>query len=139
MPKYWLLKTEPTTYSFEQLQKDRKTAWNGIRNFQARNFVKQIAPGDLALIYHSGDDRAVCGISRAVGAPYVEHDKKKPGEWYQVDLEAVKPFKSAVPLAQIKTTPSLKDLMLIRQSRLSVMPITAKEFETLLKLGGTSL
>jgi predicted RNA-binding protein with PUA-like domain len=134
---YWLLKSEPGTYSFADLIKDGKTNWNGIRNFQARNHLRSVKKGDLALIYHSGDDKAVVGISEVVKEHYPDVDPEG-GDWVQIDLKALRSFKEPVPLAKIKAEPALKDLPLIRQSRLSVMPITSAHYKTLLKLGGLS-
>ena len=135
MPNYWLLKTEPGTYSFENLLKDKKTNWNGVRNFQARNYLRTMATGDLALIYHSGDERAVVGVAKVVKAAYTDPDPDG-GDWVQVDLQPVQPMKTRIPLSQIKSTPTLKEMPLIRHTRLSCMPITSAHYETLLKLGG---
>jgi predicted RNA-binding protein with PUA-like domain len=135
MAQHWLLKTEPETYSFSRLLKDRKTNWNGVRNFQARNFLREMEKGDLALIYHSGDDKCVVGVSEVSRPGYADPDPEKPGEWVQVDLVPVKEFKRTISLQEIKSTASLADLMLIKQSRLSVMPITKKHYDTLVKLG----
>lgn len=134
MANYWLFKSEPGTYSFSQLQKDGKTNWNGVRNFQARNFLQQVKAGDRALIYHSGDDKAVVGIAKVVRAAYPDPDPKKPGEWVQIDLAPEKAL-HPVTLKEMKATPSLADLLLIKQSRLSCMPISAKDFERIVKMG----
>lgn len=136
-PSYWLLKTEPGTYSYAQLLKDRRTNWNDVRNFQARNYLRQIARGDLALIYHSGDDKAVVGVSRIVKEAYPDIDPEG-GDWVQVDLEPTEAFVTPVPLKTIKAEKSLADLPLIKQSRLSVMPISAAHYQKLRKLGGLS-
>lgn len=125
---HWLLKTEPETYSFAQLLKDGKTAWNGVRNYQARNFLQKMAVGDTALIYHSGKEKAVVGIARVTRAAYVEEDC-----WVQVDIAPVKALKAPFSLTKIKSTPALRNLPLIRQSRLSVMPIEVAEAEMLVK------
>lgn len=132
---YWLLKTEPETYSFEQLQKDRKTPWNGVRNFQARNFLKEAKVGDQALIYHSGKDKAVVGIAEVTRTAFPDPDPKKPGDWVQIEIAPLRPFKRAVPLSELKTTPALKTLQLIRQSRLSVSPVSPEHFRLIVKLG----
>ncbi len=134
--QYWLLKSEPETYSYAQLLKDKRTNWNGVRNFQARNYLREIARGDLCLIYHSGDDKSVVGVARAIGKPYEDLDPKKPGEWVQVDLEPVKAFAEPVTLKSIKATKNLASLLLIKQSRLSVMPVSRDHYETLVKMGG---
>jgi predicted RNA-binding protein with PUA-like domain len=136
---HWLLKTEPETYSFEQLQKEGKTHWNGVRNHQARNYLNQIKPGDLALIYHSGKNPEVVGIAEVTRSAYPDPDPERPGDWVQIDLEPVKALKIPVSLKVLKSTASLKSLPLIKQSRLSVMPITSSHYKTILKLGGIQL
>lgn len=133
MAQHWLLKTEPSTYSFETLLKEGKTNWNGVRNFQARNNLRKIQKGDLALIYHSGDDKAVVGVARALGEAYRDSDPEG-GDWSQVDLKAVEPLKRPVQLVEIKKNKKLADLPLIRQSRLSVMPITALHYDEIIKM-----
>jgi predicted RNA-binding protein with PUA-like domain len=135
---YWLLKTEPTTYSFSQLVKDRKTNWNGVRNFQARNFMREITTGDLALVYHSGDERQVVGIAKVVAEAYPDPDPRKKGDWVQIDLAPERSFSRPVTLSQLKATAALKELLLIKQSRLSVMPVSAAHFETIVKLSETA-
>lgn len=135
-PTHWLLKTEPSTYSLADLRKDKRTNWDGIRNYQARNFLRLIKKGDLALIYHSGDERSVVGIARVIKEAYPDPDPRKKGDWVQVDLEFMKVFDSPVPLAEIKTRTALQSLLLLKQSRLSVMPIAAAHYQTILKMGG---
>ena len=134
-PSYWLPKTEPETYNFSQLHKDKKTNWNGVRNFQARNFLRQAKEGDLALIYHSGEERAVVGIARVVRSAYPDPDNKKPGDWVQIDLQFDSKLKNPVSLKEIKTEKRLKDLLLIKQSRLSVMPVSSQDFKLILNMG----
>ncbi len=133
-PQYWLLKTEPGTYSYDQLLKDKKTNWNNVRNFQARNYLKQVKKGDTTVIYHSGDDKAVVGIAECVREGYADIEIEDGKEWVQIDIKPVEAFQSPVPLSLIKATPSLKEMPLIRHTRLSVMPITKAHFETLVKL-----
>ncbi|MEO5970284.1 MAG: EVE domain-containing protein, partial [Bdellovibrionia bacterium] len=99
---YWLLKTEPETYSFAQLQKDGSTNWNGVRNFQARNYMKEMKKGDTALIYHSGEERAVVGVAEITHDAYPDIDPKKPGEWFQVKLKPVRALARGVSLTEIK-------------------------------------
>jgi len=132
---HWLFKTEPETYSFGQLLKDKKTNWNGVRNFQARNHLRNIKKGDLVLIYHSGDSREVVGVAKVVREGYTDLDPKKAGDWVQIDLAPVESFSKAVTLAEIKKDTALKSIPLIKQSRLSVMPVSAAEFKHILKLG----
>ena len=113
---YWLLKKEPQTYSFSQLLKDKKTNWDHIRNYQARNFLRQIKKGDIALIYHSGDDKAVVGISKVIKEAYPDIDPEG-GDWVQIDVAAERALVSPVPLKTIKATKALATLPLIKQSR----------------------
>lgn len=134
MAGYWLLKTEPSTYSFEQLRKQRRTNWNDVRNFQARNFLREVGVGDLALIYHSGDDKAVVGVAKVARAAYPDVDPETPGEWVQVDVAFERELTRPVALKELKQDASLKDLLLIKQSRLSVMPVKKAEFDRILKL-----
>lgn len=130
MPSYWLLKTEPSTYSFDQLQAERQTLWNGIRNYQARNYLRDFKKGDFALIYHSGKEKAVVGIAKVLDQAIHEPDPDG-GDWLQVKIASHRKFKKPVPLQNIKTLPELKNLPLLKQSRLSVMPIGEKEFNIL--------
>ncbi len=134
---YWLLKTEPDKFNFSLLLKDKNTNWNGVRNFQARNYLKNFSVGDIALIYHSGLERSAVGIAKVTREAYPDPDPKKIGEWVQVDLEAIQSLPQPVSLAQIKATPGLKDLPLIKQSRLSVMPITEAHYQAILTLAET--
>ena len=134
-PTHWLLKTEPSTYSLADLRRDERTNWDGIRNYQARNFLRLIKKDDLALIYHSGGERSVVGIARVIKEAYPDPDSRKKGDWVQVDLEFMKAFNSPVPLAEIKTRTALQSLLLLKQSRLSVIPVTAAHYQTILKMG----
>jgi len=134
---YWLFKTEPETYSFDQLKKDGVTPWNGVRNFQARNFLRSTKPGDSVLIYHSGEERAVVGLAKVHSAPYADTMEKGPkGEWIQIDVTFDKPLIKPVSLAAIKAQSSLKNILLVRHSRLSCMPLEKSEFETILEMSG---
>ncbi len=133
-PQYWLFKSEPGTYSFDRLLKEKKTNWNDVRNFQARNYLKEVKKGDQAVIYHSGDDKAVVGVAECVREGYPDIEEEDGKEWVQIDIKPVASLTSAVPLSLIKATPDLKDMPLIRHTRLSVMPITKTHFDTLIKL-----
>lgn len=133
-PGYWLLKTEPETYSFDELLRDERTNWNDVRNYQARNFLSTVKKGDTTLIYHSGDVKAVVGIAKCVREGYADIEKDDGKEWVQIDIAPVRPLKNPVALATIKSTPALKEMPLIRHTRLSVMPITKAHYETLVKL-----
>lgn len=136
---HWLLKSEPNTYSFSDLEKDKSTHWDGVRNYQARNHLRNARKGDLALIYHSGDERAVVGIAEVTREAYPDPDPKKAGDWVQIDLKPITKLKEPVSLKQIKSAPVLKDLPLLKQSRLSVMPITSRHYKAILKIGGVEL
>ena len=134
-PSYWLLKSEPETYSFLTLLKEKKTNWNNVRNFQARNFLRTAKKGDFALIYHSGKEKAVVGIAEVIREAYPDIDPDG-GDWVQIDLKPIEALPVPVTLSEIKSTPALAEIFLIRQSRLSCMPLTASHFQTLIRLGG---
>ena len=131
---HWLVKSEPSTYSWGDLMKDKRTRWDGVRNAQARNNLAAMKKGDLVLVYHSGDDKLVMGVARVAREAYPDAAADDP-RWVAVDLEAVEPLASPVTLAEIKGNAELRDMALVRQSRLSVMPVSAKEFRTLVTLG----
>lgn len=134
MTKYWLVKSEPDTYSFEDLQKEGNTVWDGIRNYQARNFLKEMRQKDQVLFYHSGKAKSVVGIAEVTKEHFPE-----PGEptdtWVAVELKAVKALSMPITLQQIKDSEKLKEIMLIKQSRLSVMPLSGAEYEHILGMG----
>jgi predicted RNA-binding protein with PUA-like domain len=131
---YFLVKSEPGTYSFSDLVRDEKTAWDGIRNFEARNHLRTMKKGDRVLFYHSGKDKAVVGIARVVREAYP--DPKAAGEdWSAVDLAPDSPLARPVTLAVIKADTKLTDFALIRRGRLSVVPVTRAEFDRVLALG----
>lgn len=129
---YFLLKSEPDVYGIEHLQRDGKTRWDGIRNFQARNNLKAMKAGDLCLFYHTGDERQVVGLAEVIKDPYPEPTKDK-GDWVAVDITFKKKFAKPVTLAQIKANPNLKDMRLIRQPRLSVQLVEKDEYDEILK------
>jgi predicted RNA-binding protein with PUA-like domain len=135
--KHWLVKQEPEAYSWTTFVKERRTAWTGVRNFQARNNLRAMEKGDLVLYYHSITDKQVVGLARVVKEAYADPTAKE-GEWSCVDLVPVKPLKQPVSLQLMKKDNTLKNIPLIRQGRLSVMPLTAEQFESILKLGQTS-
>ncbi|MEN9723535.1 MAG: hypothetical protein RJB38_1521 [Pseudomonadota bacterium] len=132
--QHWLLKSEPSVYSIENLRKDKKTNWDHIRNFQARNYLRAMKRGDLALIYHSNDDRAVVGVAEIIKEAYPDIDPEAPGDWSQVDVRYVRTLPRPVSLSEIKSHPKLSDLLLIKQSRLSTMPISAQHFDLICQL-----
>lgn len=131
---YWLIKSEPSTYSFDDLRRDKRTVWDGVRNFQARNHLRAMRRGDLALFYHSGEDKAVVGVARVEKEAYAD-PSARDGDWSVVDVALEHGLENAVTLAQIKSDPALKNMVLVKQSRLSVQPATKGEFERIVKLG----
>ncbi len=135
--RYWLVKQEPETYPWTQLLEEKKTIWDGVRNYQARNFMREMSKGDLVLFYHSGKARELVGLAKVAKSAYSDPTAKE-GDWAAFDLRAVKSLKKAVTLKEIKADPRLQDLHLVRNSRLSVMPIEAKEFKHLLDLAQTT-
>jgi predicted RNA-binding protein with PUA-like domain len=130
----WLAKSEPETYSWNDFVREGRTDWTGVRNFQARNNLRQMKAGDRVLFYHSGTGKCVVGIAEVVKAAYPDPTAGDP-QWVAVDLKPVKPLNEPVPLASIRYHAKLGNLPLIRQSQLSVMPLTKEEFETLLAMG----
>jgi predicted RNA-binding protein with PUA-like domain len=135
---YWLVKQEPEAYPFSQLVKDGKTSWTGVRNFQARNNLRAMKKGDFVLYYHSVKNPAVVGIC-TVNKEYYPDPTANEGDWSAVEIKPLTKLSEPVPLTVIKAAKSLTQIALIRQSRLSVMPLTATEFNTILKLGKTNL
>ena len=132
---YWLVKSEPEAYAWAQLVKDGKTAWTGVRNFQARNNLRAMKKGDPVFFYHSVSDKQVVGLARVAKEFYPDATAKE-GDWSCVDLEPVRPLKNPVTLETIKTDAVLKTMPLVKQSRLSVTPLTSVQAERLLKLAG---
>jgi len=137
MAHHWLVKSEPSSYAWEDLVKDRKTPWTGVRNFQARNNLRAMKKGDLVLFYQSVSDPSVRGITKVTKEAYPDptFQEANTGDWSCVDLEKVKALASPVTLTAIKADPSLSEMALIRQSRLSVMPVTPEEYDRILQMG----
>jgi predicted RNA-binding protein with PUA-like domain len=135
---FWLVKSEPEAYAWSQLFKDGKTAWTGVRNFAARLNLRAMKKGDLVCFYHSVTEKQIVGLARVAKESYPD-PTATDGDWSCVDLEPVKPFKNPVSLETVKTDPVLKEMKLVKQSRLSVSPVTAGEFKRLLELGGTRI
>jgi predicted RNA-binding protein with PUA-like domain len=133
--QYWLMKTEPGAFSFQDLVRDGKTMWDGVRNFQARNNMKTMKKGDQVLIYHSVTEKAVVGVAEVSKEFYPDPTDGKDSQWVVVELKPVKPLKKAITLEEIKNTPTLAEMKLIRQSRLSVTPLVKAEFDLLVKMG----
>jgi predicted RNA-binding protein with PUA-like domain len=135
---YWLVKSEPDEYSFDDLIKEGKGMWDGIRNYAARNHLRGMKKGDLVLFYHSRQGLEVVGISRVVTEAYPDPTAEK-GDWSVVDLEAVKKLTRSVSLKEIKATPELADIPLVRIGRLSVMPLEEEAFRRILEMGETRI
>ncbi|MBK8172935.1 MAG: EVE domain-containing protein [Sandaracinaceae bacterium] len=131
---YWLVKSEPGVYSFDQLIRDKKTVWDHIRNFQARNNLRAMKKGDQVLYYHSQVGKAVVGIAEVAREAYPEKTSDK-GDWSAVDIAAVKALKKPVTLDQVKATAALQAMQLVTHSRLSVQSVTPAEYAAILKLG----
>ena len=132
---YWLLKSEPAKYSWDQMVKDGRTHWDGVRNFQARGNMRKMSKGDLAFFYHSGDERAVVGIVKVVKEAHP--DSTDPtGQWECVDVAAVRNLPHPVTLAAVKAEPKLKSMVLVRNSRLSVQPVSDAEWQRVCAMGG---
>lgn len=131
---YWLVKQEPATYSFDDFRKEKKTDWTGVRNYQARNFLRDMKKGDEVLFYHSGDERAVVGFS-TVSKPAFPDPTADDDGWIAVELKAGKPFARPVTLAEVKAEPKLSNILLVRNGRISVMPLTKAEFDLIVKMG----
>src|SRR5215831_14485611 len=130
----WMVKQEPESYSWDDFVRDGRTDWTGVRNFQARNNLKQMKTGDRVLFYHSGTAKCVVGIAEVAKAAYADPTASDP-QWVAVDIKPIKPLKEPVPLAAIRYNPKLQNLPLIRQSQLSVMPLTKEEFDTIVAMG----
>jgi predicted RNA-binding protein with PUA-like domain len=135
---YWLVKSEPGAWSWDDHVKAKVAEWDGIRNYQADNNMKAMKKGDRAFFYHSVNEKQVVGILEVVKERYPD-PTDATGRFGMVDFKAVKPMSEPVTLAQIKAEPGLGEMALVRQTRLSVMPVTAAEWRTILKLGNTRL
>ena len=137
--KHWLVKQEPEDYPFNQLQADGCTDWTGVRNYQARNFLRDMRVGDTVLYYHSGKEKAVVGtasVKRAAFADPTADKEEASGGWLAVELAANgKPFAQPVTLAAIKADAAFRKLLLVRHSRLSVMPVSPEEFRRIVEMG----
>jgi predicted RNA-binding protein with PUA-like domain len=136
--RYWLVKSEPYEYSYQDLEQDGKTAWTGVRNYGARKNLREMRLGDLVLYYHSRKGLEIVGIAKVTREAYPD-PTDETGNWTAVDLVPVKPFEKTVSLARIKEEPDLLHLPLVRVGRLSVMPIPERSFRQLLEMGNTEL
>ena len=134
---HFLVKSEPHAYSWEQFLKDKKTFWDGVRNYQARNNLKEMKVGDLVLFYHSNVGKEVIGVARVI-KEYYQDPTTDDERWVAVDIEPVETLKKPVTLAQIKADDYLQNISLVRQGRLSVMPLKAEEFDRILEMSSIS-
>jgi predicted RNA-binding protein with PUA-like domain len=134
MKNFWLVKQEPTSYSWSDFLAEGQTAWTGVRNYSARNNLRKMRRGDEVLFYHSGEDKAVLGIAKVTRQAYPDPTAKE-GDWSAVNLAPVKALPRPVPLREIKGNPRLKNIALVRQSRLSVMPLAEFEFRKIMEMG----
>jgi predicted RNA-binding protein with PUA-like domain len=131
---YWLVKSEPDVYSFQQLQTEGQSRWDGVRNYQARNNLRAMKKDDLCLFYHSNIGLEVVGIAKVLNEFYPDPTAEK-GDWSAVDLIPYKPFPVSVTLKSIKENPALQDILLVRNGRISVMSLTKDAFEEILSMG----
>jgi len=140
MKFFWLVKQEPSSYSWSDFVAEGETSWTGVRNYAARNNLRKMQKGDEVLFYHSGEEKAVVGIAKVMRTAYRDSTAKE-GDWSTVDLAPVKPLRKPVTLKEIKRNARLKGIPLVRQSRLSVMPLREPEFHEIVKMadqGGTA-
>ena len=137
MANYWLVKTEPSTYSYDDLEREHTAVWDGVKNPVALRNLRAMHPGDQVLVYHTGDEKAVVGWATVVSAPYADPKKKDP-KLFVIDLRAHRRMPQPVTLAQIKANRTLSELPIVRQGRLSVSPVTALQWSKLLKLAGAA-
>lgn len=135
MAAHWLVKSEPSTYSWEQLQKDKQTSWDGVRNYAARNHLRSMKKGDLVFFYHSNEGLAIVGIAKVAKEAYQDPTTTEEA-WVSVDLQPYKTLKKAVSLDVIKKDKRLADMALVRIGRLSVQPVTDKEYAVIMELAG---
>jgi predicted RNA-binding protein with PUA-like domain len=131
----WLVKQEPSTYPFSRFLKDKKVVWDGVRNYQARNFLRAMQIGDSVLYYHSVDERAVVGLAKVTRTAFPDPTSPKGEEWTSVMLTAVRGLPHPVTLDQLKSDKKFSELLLLRQSRLSVMPVPPKLFSAIVRMG----
>jgi len=136
--QYWLAKSEPESYSWEMLVKDGSTAWTGVRNFQARNNLRAMKKGDVIFFYHSNVGKEIVGLAKVTKEAYTDPTADE-GDWSAVDLAPVKPVKKPITLEQMKSDPILKNMALVRNSRISVTPVTPEQANRISDLTATAL
>jgi predicted RNA-binding protein with PUA-like domain len=131
---YWLAKSDPETYGWTDLLRDKKTSWDGVRNYKARNYIREMKPGDLVLFYHSGEEKAVVGCMKVLSDAYQDSTSEE-AIWSAVDVTPAWKLKSPVTLSSIKAEPLLMDIHLVREARLSVMPLEKAAFDRIVSMG----
>jgi len=136
MPQFWLVKTEPSVYSFADLQREGQTVWDGVTNNLAQKHLRSMKPGDRVLFYHTGDEKQVVGTARVVSSAYPDPQQTKGGRLLVVDLQPEQAVPRAVTLAEIKSNPAFFESPLVRLPRLSVMPISEAEWEAIMQAAG---
>ena len=134
MKNFWLVKQEPSSYSWSDFVAEGQTSWTGVRNYTARNNLRKMRKGDEVLFYHSGEEKAVVGMAKVTGPAYPDPTATE-GDWSAVNLAPIKSLRRPVTLRQIKSDPRLKRIQLVRQSRLSVMPMAATDFRAIVLMG----
>ena len=138
MKNFWLVKQEPSSYSWSDFVAEGQTSWTGVRNYTARNNLRKMRKGDEVFFYHSGEEKAVVGIAKVMRTAYPDPTAKED-EWFAVDLAPVKPLRRPVTLREIKGNPRLKGIALVRQSRLSVMPLDERAFREILQMASQAV
>lgn len=134
----WLFKTDPALYSWEMLEKDTKTRWDGVRNYPSRNNMRRMKPGDLALVYNGGEEQMIMGVARVASEAY-DDPSSSEGNWSVIDVEAVTPLARPVSLEEIRNTYLLNVMPLVTQARLTVQPVNEAQWNLILKIAKTTL
>jgi predicted RNA-binding protein with PUA-like domain len=137
MPAYWLLKSEPDNYSYDDLERDGATVWDGVANNAALLHIRKVQPGDLALIYHTGDERCAVGLAEITGEAYAD-PKQGDAKLVVMDVRALRRLPAPVTLAAIKADPFFADFALVRQARLSVVPVTEAQWARIMQMAGAA-
>ncbi len=135
MKKFWLVKSEPSSYGWDDLVRDGKTSWTGVRNHTARNNLRAMQKGDEVLFYHSVTEKAVVGVAEIIATAYADSTAQE-GDWSTIDLKPKRPLARPVALAEVKANPRLAQMALLRLSRLSVQPVAPEEFAEIMRMGG---
>lgn len=128
--QYWILKSDPMSYSIYDLMNDRETDWDGVRNYQARNNIRKMQPGDFAFIYHSLEEKSIIGAAEVISEPFIDQTDNSD-TWSAVRLRFIEKYEKPLTLAEMKAHPTLCEIGLVKQSRLSVIPISQKDYETI--------